>query len=95
MSSIFIAVYSFFIFLFSLGAIFVLYHLLRYSLDKTLGLMGAVFFGVVFSALVIVNISFFTQINPEKIFNTVNQSELLPTSKFTPQIQNPTRTNPW
>ncbi len=94
MSTLIIFTYGFFIFLFTVGAVFVLYHLIRYSLDRTMGFMGALFFSVIFCILIIINLSFFSQLQPEKIFDNVNQKNLLPASEFAPPMKRGT-TNPW
>jgi hypothetical protein len=95
MNTIFILLYSFFLFLFTLGAIFILYHLIRYSLDKTLGLVGAIFFSVIFCFLVVTNASFFLQLKPEQLLDETFTAPLAPSTKFAPHVKVPTRSNPW
>jgi ABC-type protease/lipase transport system fused ATPase/permease subunit len=95
MMTLFTSLYFFFLLLLSFGAIFILYHLIRYSLDKTLGLMGAIFFSVIFCILVVTNIASFRQINFTKTFDGFNQQELLPQSKFAPNTKVSPSSNPW
>jgi hypothetical protein len=95
MSTLFTFIYLFFLLLVSFGAIFILYHLLRYSLNKTLGFMGAIFFSVVFCILVVANIGTWRQVNFDKKLEGFNQQDLLPQSKFAPSPKIKPTSNPW
>jgi hypothetical protein len=95
MDTLFTIIYLFFLFLLCLGALFILYHLLRYSLSKTLGLMGVLFFSIIFCVLVVANVSTFRNIDLDKTFNGLDNTDFLPQSKFAPTPKTSLPTNPW
>jgi hypothetical protein len=94
MTSLFVFVYGFFLFLFALGALFILYHLLRYSLNKTLGFMGAILFSVIFCILLVANIGAFVAIDTKDFIKNIDRELLVPESQFTPPTSHRQK-NPW
>lgn len=74
------------------GAFFILYHILRYSLTKTLGIFGALIFIIIFFFLLALN--FFS-------FQSLSAEELLPGIELSPLLENqtmqltPAKSNPW
>lgn len=75
-----------------IGAFFIIYHILRYSLSDALGYFGAGLFSVIFVFLLALNFL---------SFRSLGTKELLPALEIAPLLENanpvlaPTKNNPW
>ncbi len=75
-----------------IGAFFIVYHILHYSLTASLGYFGAVTFGTVFLFLLLIN--FFS-------FQAIESSSLIPALEIAPLLEipqnapTPAARNPW
>lgn len=84
--------YAIIILVLVIGAFFIVYHILRFSLTRSLGYFGAVFFGVVFAFLVAVNFMSFQSLDSEALFPELEMAPLLElptTTTVTPSARNP------
>ncbi len=95
MDTLFTFLYALILFIFCVSALFVAYHLLRYSLNKAFGLVGVVVFSVLFCVLLIMNIVSFKALNLQKIFGLTSQSNFLPSTPLAPQPSFKSQKTPW
>lgn len=83
--------YSVILLVLVIGAFFIVYHILRFSLTRSLGYFGAVLFTVVFLFLVATNFISFQSLDSEALFPELEVVPLLelPTTTVTPSTRNP------
>lgn len=74
------------------GAFFIIYHILRYSLNDALGRFGATLFGAVFLFLLVFNFFSFQAIEAESVVPIFEINSLL--EDASPALV-PTKNNPW
>lgn len=84
--------YSIIILVLCVGAFFILFHILRYSLSEALGYFGALIFGGIFLFLVFVNFLSFQALDTENVVPELELGPLIP-STATPGM--PSSRNPW
>lgn len=73
------------------GAFFIVYHILRYSLNDALGRFGAVLFGAVFLFLLALNFFSFQSIETESVIPLFEVNSWLEDAPALPAAKN----NPW
>jgi hypothetical protein len=74
------------------GAFFVIFHILRYSLTDSLGYFGVVFFGVVFFLLLFINFLSFQNLRVDEWLPELSSEKVLPSATTLPSLQ---KNNPW
>jgi hypothetical protein len=84
--------YSVILLVLVIGAFFIVYHILRFSLTLSLGYFGAVLFGVVFVFLTAINFISFQSLESEALFPELEALPLLELPAAT--VTHPAR-NPW
>lgn len=87
-----IFLYGIIILVLIIGAFFIVYHILRYSLSDTLGYFGAGLFGAVFVFLLAFNFISFQALNTDQLVPTLEIAPLMDSG--IPAIA-PTKNNPW
>lgn len=88
----FFILYGILLFTLFLGAFFILYHILRYSLSRSLGYFGAFIFVGVFLFLTFANFLSFQALEPTQFTPDFELGPVLPDSLTVPSAS--TR-NPW
>lgn len=88
----FLFLYGIIVLVLLVGAFFIVYHILRYSLSEALGYFGAIFFGSVLLVLLFINFISFQALDTESVVPEIDLGTVLPTDA-TPSIT-PTR-NSW
>lgn len=83
--------YSVILLVLVIGAFFIVYHILRFSLTRSLGYFGALLFGVVFLFFVALNFMSFQSLDSEALFPELEALPLLelPTTTVVPSTRNP------
>ena len=76
-----------------IGAFFIVYHLLRYSLSEALGYFGSLFFGTIFILLLFINYVSFQTLEASNTLPTIELGPLAPRG-ITPTLPS-SQSNPW
>jgi hypothetical protein len=98
MNTLFTFLYVLLLIILSISALFVVYHVLRYSLNTAFGIVGVIVFGIVFVSLATMNIVSFRALDLQAIFGVTSPSNLLPNTPLSPQSpQRPVKSQktPW
>lgn len=95
MNTLFTFLYILLLIILAISALFVVYHLLRYSLNTAFGVVGVIVFGVIFVSLTMMNIVSFQALDLQKIFGATSQSNFLPNTPLAPQHPVKSQKTPW
>ncbi len=95
MNTLFTFLYVLLLIILSISALFVVYHVLRYSLNTAFGIVGVVIFGIVFVSLATMNIVSFQALDLQSIFGVTSSNTLLPNTPLSPQRPVKSQKTPW
>lgn len=89
-----ILLYSLIVLMLFIGAAFIVYHILRYSLSDVFRYLGAMVFGFVFLALLSINFFSFQTVRSVSDFPLLETAPLMDTA-VPPLLPSQTKSNPW